>query len=153
MYKLVYNFPMKQFLIDAKSLVYKHWKELAVNQDTVFLEPDIEKYSILQENNILYNVVAYDDDVIIGYSVLLIQPHLHYMSTTYASVNIIYVDEKYRNKTIGARLLLETETLAKEKGANVILHHAKPHVPMIIKPLEKLGYNLYEHVYGKYMGD
>jgi len=63
------------------------------------------------------------------------------------------VDKEYRNNNIGARLLIATERLAKEKGVHVITHHAKPNVPMIVKPLQKMGYTLYEQMYGKYVGE
>jgi GNAT superfamily N-acetyltransferase len=71
----------------------------------------------------------------------------------YAFVDVIYVLPEYRGSTIGARLMFETERIAKDAGASVILHHAKPYVPAIIKPLEKMNYSLYEHIYGKYIGE
>jgi GNAT superfamily N-acetyltransferase len=95
---------------------------------------------------------VYDGEVVVGYSVLIVQPNLHYSENVFAHVDIIYVSKQYRKSSIGARLLLATEQLAKDLGASVITHHAKPYVPMIIKPLEKLGYSLYEHIYGKYLG-
>jgi GNAT superfamily N-acetyltransferase len=78
---------------------------------------------------------------------------MHYQDNKYANVDVVYVHPEYRHSTIGARLLVATEQLAKDNGASVILHHAKPYVPMIIKPLEKLNYQLYELMYGKYIGE
>ena len=153
MYKIVYNVPAEVFLNDAAELLHAHWKELAVNQDKVFLKPDVNKYVLLQENGMLHNLVAYDNNKVIGYSVIIIQPHIHYVDTIFAAVDVIYVDKKYRNNNIGARLLIATERLAKEKGVHVITHHAKPNVPMIVKPLQKMGYTLYEQMYGKYVGE
>lgn len=153
MYKFTYDVPMEIFLDQAKDILYKHWKELAVNQDTVFLSPDKEKYCKLQEVGVIKNIVVYHEEKIVGYSIILIQPALHYSNDLFAHVDVIYVDKEYRSSSVGARLLLATETLAKDNGASVILHHAKPNVPMIIKPLEKLNYKLYEFIYGKYLGE
>jgi ribosomal protein S18 acetylase RimI-like enzyme len=154
MYKFQYDVPMDIFLDEAKDILYRHWEELALNKDKIQLSPDKEKSCKLQDIGVLKNIVIYNEnDEIVGYSVLLIQPALHYSCDTFAHVDIIYVDKQYRSSSLGARLLLATENIAKENGASVILHHAKPNVPMIIKPLEKLNYKLYEYIYGKYLGE
>jgi ribosomal protein S18 acetylase RimI-like enzyme len=154
MYKFQYDVPMDIFLDKAKDILYRHWEELALNKDKIQLSPDKEKSCKLQDIGVLKNIVIYNEnEEIVGYSVLLIQPALHYSCDTFAHVDIIYVDKQYRSSSLGARLLLATENIAKENGASVILHHAKPNVPMIIKPLEKLDYKLYEFIYGKYLGE
>ena len=153
MYKYEYNVDMAEFLHEAENLLYTHWQELAVNKDKVYLKPDVQKYVTLQESGVLKNIVVRKDNKIIAYSVLLITSYLHYMNNTLAQVDVIYVDPTHRHSMVGARLLIETEKLAKDSGADVIIHHAKPYVPMIIKPLEKLNYQLYEMIYGKYIGE
>lgn len=154
MFNLEFNVKADKFLQEAEELLQLHWKELALNQDKVFLKPDVTKYLQMQELGMLHNIVAYNtSNSVVGYSVLLLQPHMHYSDTVFASVDVVYVDPKHRNSSLGARLLIETEKLAKQCGAHVLVHHAKPYVPMIIKPLEKLGYSLYEHIYGKYIGE
>lgn len=152
MYNIEYNVDTDKFLDEAASVLLEHWEELAVNKEHVKLAPDRLKYKQLQELGIINNIVVYDGETVVGYSVLVVQPNLHYSDNVFAHVDIIYVSKNYRLSSIGARLLLATEQLAKDLGASVITHHAKPYVPMIIKPLEKLGYSLYEHIYGKYLG-
>lgn len=152
MYNIEYNVDTDKFLDEAANVLLEHWEELAVNKEHVKLAPDRLKYKQLQELGIINNIVVYDGETVVGYSVLVVQPNLHYSDNVFAHVDIIYVSKNYRLSSIGARLLLATEQLAKDLGASVITHHAKPYVPMIIKPLEKLGYSLYEHIYGKYLG-
>lgn len=153
MYKFELDVDMEVFLTDAKDVLYEHWKELALNQDKVKLNPDANKYKQLQALKLLRNIVVYKDKEVVAYSVILVQPHLHYSSNVYATVDVIYVKQEHRSSSVGARLLVATEQVAKDSGATIITHHAKPYVPMIIKPLEKLGYVLYEHIYGKYLGE
>ena len=153
MYKYEYNVDMAVFLEEAKDVLYMHWEELALNKDKIYLKPDVNKYVSMQQSGLLYNIIVYKDEKIIGYSVIFMSPHIHYQDNIYANVDIIYVHPEYRHSTVGARLLVATEQLAKDNGASVILHHAKPYVPMIIKPLEKLNYQLYELMYGKYIGE
>jgi len=152
MYKIEYNVDTDKFLDEAANVLLEHWDELALNKENVKLAPDRKKYKQLQELNIINNIVVYDGNVVVGYSFLIVQPNLHYSENVFAHVDIIYVSKEYRKSSIGARLLVATEQLAKDLGASVITHHAKPYVPMIIKPLEKLVYSLYEHIYGKYLG-
>lgn len=153
MYKYEYNVDMAVFLEEAKDILYMHWDELALNKDKIYLKPDVNKYVVMQQSNLLYNIVVYKDETIVGYSIIFISSHMHYQDNKYANVDVVYVHPEYRHSTIGARLLVATEQLAKDNGASVILHHAKPYVPMIIKPLEKLNYQLYELMYGKYIGE
>lgn len=152
MFDFQYNVNACEFLDEAQGLLYQHWEELANNKDTIKLSTDKIKYQQLQDVGILKNIVVYKDNKIIGYSVLLIQPHLHYSNNVYAYVDVIYVDKEYRGTSVGAKLLILTEKQAKEEGADVILHHAKPHVAMIVSPLKKLGYTVYEEIYGKFVG-
>lgn len=153
MYKYVHNVEATVFLEQAKDLLYMHWEELALNKDKVYLNPDVNKYVLLQQAGSLCNIVVYKDEMVVGYSIIFLSTNMHYQDHIYANVDVLYVHPEYRHSTIGARLLVATEQLAKDNGANIIVHHAKPYVPMIIKPLEKLNYQLYELIYGKYIGE
>jgi GNAT superfamily N-acetyltransferase len=148
-----YDVPVARVNVEAKALFQQHWEELALNKEKIALNYDVAKAQTLQDNGMLKNILAYKDGKLVGYAILIMQPHLHYADHVYAFVDVIYVLPEYRGSTIGARLMFETERIAKDAGASVILHHAKPYVPAIIKPLEKMNYSLYEHIYGKYRGE
>lgn len=154
MCKLLFDISFdKLFKEGGKDLIKLHWEELALNKDKVPLAVDYDKYNQLQKVGVIKTIGAYKENKLVGYSVLIVQPSLHYSTTIFAQVDVIYVHPDERNSNVGAKLLIATEKVAKEFGASVILHHAKPYVPMIIKPLEKLNYELYEHIYGKYIGE
>jgi GNAT superfamily N-acetyltransferase len=154
MYNFEYNVSCAKVFEDAYDLVRMHWEELAINKDTVPMDPNVEQFEELQKTNVLHNLVVYHEGKIIGYSFIIVTPALHYKSTVFAQVDVVYVHPDYRGVDgIGMELLKRTELLAKNLGAKVIVHHAKPHMPQIIKPLEYLDYSLYEHMYGKYIGE
>lgn len=154
MYNFEYNVSCAKVFEDAYDLVRMHWEELAVNKDKVPMNPNVEQYENLMRDNILHNIVVYYENKIIGYSFIIVSPALHYQTTMYAHVDVVYVHPDFRGKDgVGMDLLMRTDELAKKLGAKVIMHHAKPHMPQIIKPLEYLGYSLYEHIYGKYVGE
>ena len=134
MYRYEYNVDITLFLEQAKDVLYMHWEELALNKDKVYLNPDMNKYVLLQQAGTLFNIVVYKDDIVVGYSIIFLSTHIHYQDHKYANVDIVYVHPEYRHSTIGARLLIATEQLAKDIGASVILHHAKPYVPTSSKP-------------------
>ena len=154
MFNFKYNVDADVFLKDAKELLLINWDELGEHQDKMALIPDLSKYKLLQDLGALYNIVVYNNkNEVVGYSVVIVQQNVHHTQTLFASVDVIYISPEHRSGTLGARMLIETENLARTSGASMLLHYAKPYAPMIIKPLEKLGYKLYEYVYGKYIGE
>jgi len=153
MYNFEFDVPVNAFEKDAAKLMYEHWQEIGINKEKIKLNPDFTKYAVLQNAGVLKNIVVYKDEKAIGYSVIFLEPNLHYSDHVFGKVDIIYVSKEHRNSSVGARLLVATETLAKYLGCSVLIHHAKPHADMIVKPLEKLGYSLQEYLYGKYLGE
>jgi GNAT superfamily N-acetyltransferase len=153
MYRWIKNMNAREFLHRAKDTLECHWQELGINKDKYVLRPDPERYTQLQEAGVLHNLVVLKEDRVIGYSVILTTRGLHYQDAVFSQVDVLYVHPDFRSTSVGARLLVGTEELAKEVGGTVVLHHAKPFAPQITKPLEKMGYTQYELIYGKYIGD
>ena len=147
--RYVYDLPMTKFFKDANLLLISHWKELANNQEVITLSPDIPKYQMLQDNKVLFNVIAYDDDEIIGYSVIFITPNLHYMQDKFAMVDLIYVKEDRRASRVGLDLIRITEDICKKEGASIMSFHTKPSHPAIEKILYRKGFKHYENIIGK----
>lgn len=139
---------IETILIKGYPLLEAHWEELANNKDKIFLKPDVEKYINLQKAGIINNICVWDDKKIIGYSVVLSTPNLHYSDDVFAYVDVIYVDKNYRNSKIGIELISRTEDLIRRKGCSVLTYHTKPAHPTIEKVLERKGYSLMENIYG-----
>lgn len=144
-----YNIPIEQFFKDGKELLEKHWDEIANYKDQINLNPDIEKYNILQEMGFVKTVSVYVDNVMVGYSGIVLSPLLHYKEDVDAFVDVIYVSPDFRNSVIGSQLINKTEELAKENGASVITHHVKPDHPALAILLKRKKYKLAEYKYSK----
>jgi len=151
-YNLQIDVPVEDFFEKSQDALQKHWEELAGNKDKIKLTPDIPKYKQLQQMGILHNIVAYTEDgELIGYSVIFVQPHLHYMNDIFAYVDVIFLKEEYRNSRIGLVLIKETETLSKTLGVSVLSYHTKPYKPAIEKILVKNSFHHSENIFTKYI--
>lgn len=60
------------------------------------LDPDFDIYRLLEQKQNLFVVVLRIDGKIIGYFVMLKQPHLHHRSKALCSVDILYVAPEHR---------------------------------------------------------
>jgi len=125
-----------------------HWQEVAKNKKVMVLKPDYDKYRFLEERGIMRTLVAYEDDVVIGYSVNFIQPHLHYSDLISCYNDIVFLSKEKRNSPVGLKLLRATEKAAKEWGADMMLWHVKEGTS-IDSILPRLGYGVQDIVYSK----
>lgn len=152
MIRIVKNVPMKKFLEESKQLLKDHWEEIAKNKDKIALAPDEEKAYLMEANGFLLNAVAYDEDKMIGYTLIVITPHFHYKNDKFAHVDLLFLDKEYRKGKVGLQLIKISEELAKENGASILTHHAKPDTALE-KLLPRLDYKLAEIIYSKMLKD
>jgi GNAT superfamily N-acetyltransferase len=142
------NIPVKEFFELQEGILDEHWEEVAGNKQAIKLAPDVDKYQLLQDIGILKNFVLFNEEEMVGYAVIVAQPHLHYKDDVFAFVDVIFVKEKYRNSRAGLLLINTLEDWAKE-NASILTYHTKPKHPTIEKILEKKGYSHMENIYGK----
>jgi len=141
-----------QVIDEIKPLLEKHWEEIALNKEKVPLDPDYDRYLFLEKSGILDIYTARENGKLMGYCITFTMPHIHYMSTVMASVDILYVDPSRRGKMAGVLLMKFVEEKMKEKGVQVFTHHVKvEHDYSSI--LKRLGYVEVERIYNKYLGD
>lgn len=130
-------------------MLHDHWQEVARNKEIMVLKPDWDKYKALEDAGALFTLFAYDDDEIIGYSVNIIQPHLHYSDLIYAANDVLFVRQDMRGSTRAGRLLLsESEAIAKAKGAKLMTWHTKENTALA-KLLPRIDYAVQEIVFSK----
>lgn len=77
------------------------------------LDPARALYQLLADQGNLYVIVARELKEIVGYVVLLKQPHLHHQTVNLGSVDILYVVPEKRKTDVVIKLLVFLEKLAK----------------------------------------
>lgn len=129
-------------------LLAAHWEEIARNKDVMVLAPDAERYQALEDLGMVIALAAYDGGAIVGYCVTFVVKHLHYAGLTYATNDVLYVHPDYRRGRTGLRLIRETERLAKERGARLVLWHAKEGTPLV-SIFSRLGYTVQDIIFAR----
>lgn len=144
---------LEECLEEVKPLLSKHYEQVAMYQDKVKLNPDYDRYLELCDAGVLHCVVARDDeDVVIGYFISMIVPHMHYQDSKYAVNDIVFIEESYRKTKVGLNLFTFAEESLKEQGVSVITIHMKTSLPFD-SLCEGLGYDYAERNYTKFIGE
>lgn len=139
---------------DIQYLIELHWSEIALNQDNIKLNPDWDAYHNLEDQGKLKIFTARDDDgddKLIGYFVVILGNNIHYKDHLFAANDVIYLHKDYRKGFAGTRLIKFAESYLKGDGVSVLLINTKVHQPFD-KVLDRIGFNLIERVYSKYLG-
>jgi GNAT superfamily N-acetyltransferase len=134
----------------AGALLLAHWNEIARNKDVMRLDPMVERYEALEKLGLLIGLFAYDEDELVGYCVSIVNHgHLHYRDLITVSNDVLFVQPEYRGAArVGYRLMRETERLAKDRGAHLVLWHAKEHTALA-SMLPRMGYEVQDIVYSR----
>lgn len=138
-------------LTEGLHLFVEHYKDIAVNQDKIELNPDVPRYMAMDDAGILLPISVREGEELIGYSVSVLLPSLHYKDHVYAMNDVIFVAKEYRKGTVGIRLIKFTEEELQKRGVSVYCINSKVHAPFF-SVLERLGFTDTEHQYTKYIG-
>ena len=135
---------------DILVLIDLHYKEIALNQSKVKLNPDWEVYRDLEDQGKLKIFTARDDTTLVGYFVVVVGVNMHYKDHTFACNDIIYLHKDYRKGFAGIKLIKFAKKCLTEDGVSVLTINTKVHQPFD-KLLDRLGFNLIERVYSSYL--
>lgn len=141
---------LAECLEEIKPLLLDHYKEVAMYQDSIELNPDYDKYLSMDEAGLLHVVTARDDSRLVGYFISFVLPHIHYKDHKYAANDILFLDKEYRNAKAGVGLFSYAEDRLKEEGVSVMTIHMKTALPFD-SICEGLGYDYAERIYTKYI--
>ena len=97
-------------------LFEQHYREIAVDQDAIPLDPDWDRYFWLSLNGMLVVRTARCDKVLVGYIFNLVGPHLHYRSTLHAEIEMFWLDPAYRGSAFALRWFRENEAHLRSLG-------------------------------------
>ncbi len=141
----------KNIINELQPLIQKHWEQIALNQETIKLDPDWKQYRLLEDAGMLRVFTARENGVLVGYFAVGISKHLHYKSDTFASCDVIYVKPDSRAGNTGFKLIRHVEKQLEKSDVKVLHINTKLHAPFD-KLLEKMGYNAIETIYAKKIG-
>jgi GNAT superfamily N-acetyltransferase len=133
-------------------LIYQHWQEIALNKDRIELNPDWSFYEALFESGHLGVYTVRNNKKLVGYFIVVVRNNPHYKDHLFAINDIIYIDPEYRKGLVGFKLIRNVERDLKKLGVSVLVINTKTHKPFD-SLLDRLGFNLTERVYTKYIGE
>lgn len=137
---------------EISNLIQDHWEEIALNKEKIKLNPDWSAYSALYEAGKLGIYTARKNEKLIGYFVVIANSNPHYKDHLFAVNDIIYLAPEHRKGFVGVKLIKYAEKDLKKFGVSVFTINTKVHKPFD-SVLERLGFNLIERVYSKYIGE
>ena len=135
-------------VLDRVDLLKMHYDEIAKNKSIMVLDPDRAKYQAIERAGKLLGLAAFCDDKIVGYSLNVIDTHIHYAELVCCVNDVLFVDPVYRNSRCGIMLIKQTESVAKNRGAKLMLWHAKSETALDLL-MPKLGYGVQDIIYSK----
>lgn len=109
----------------ASAMLRAHWSEVAKKKHLMVLDPDWDRYEALEAAGKLFGVAVYDDDRLVGYSLNIVDRHLHYRGLIVAQNDVVFVDPDFRGARVFPLLQRASEGIAKGMGAKMFFMHAK----------------------------
>lgn len=120
--------------------------------DKLKAEPDWERWFQLQDMDMFRLFTARKNSRLIGYIFLFIAPSFQYKTHLFAVVDMIYVRKQNRASGAGYYLLKYAEDYIKQLGVSVMGISTTVDAPFD-KLLNRLGYELRERSYSKWIGE
>ena len=130
------------------ALIRMHYDEIALHKEVIPLDPDWNRYDLLDAVGDLVCITARDDGKMIGYSVFILTNHLHYKSTRMASNDVLFLHPDYRKGRIGIRLIEHSERHLRTLDVKKIVWHIK-RANDFTPILHRMGYLDEEVIVGK----
>lgn len=113
-----------------RELMEEHYDEVVTLKGLMKLNPRWDAYESLDDGGKLLSIIATADGKPAGYSLNIIDQHLHYADLMVAQNDVLFVAQRYRNSSLGLKIMSRTKELARKSGAELMLWHAKPGTPL-----------------------
>ena len=139
-------------LTELKSLLPSHYKELALNQDKVPLDPQYQIYIERERRGELLFIVLRDAGELVGYFIGFIAPGLHYQTCLTCTMDIFYVRKDKRTGSAGIRLFKFVEVELKRRGVQRWFMGSKIHADASAL-FKRIGASPVETYYSKWIGE
>lgn len=143
---------LEERLDEIRVLLPEHYKELALNQDHVPLDPQYELYVDRERNGALLFMVLRDAGEMIGYFIGFVAPGLHYKTCLTCSMDIFYVRKDKRQGSAGVRLFRAVEAELRRRGVQRWFMGSKLHADASAL-FKRIGASPVETYYSKWLGE
>lgn len=104
-------------------LLEQHWREVAHYIDLP-MSPQWNRYALLAQAGVMRVYTARIDGRLVGYSVHIVNPSMHYSVLT-ASEDILFVLPEHRGTLIGLRLIAFADDELQAEGVVLSMRHVK----------------------------
>lgn len=137
----------------------EHWREVAINQDVIKLDPDIAAYNAFDRAGMLHLVVARSAGDVVGYHISFVRPHLHYRCSLSAITDVYFIRADHRKPRTALRFFEAVEKTLVARGVQKVFTGVKLHNAPDGHSLDNgrlfqfLGYVETERLYTKVIGD
>jgi len=135
-------------LSEMHSLFPLHWEELALNKDSVPLDPQYDVYLEREKAGQVLCVVMRELGTIVGYFIGFIAPGLHYKTCLTCHMDIFYVHPDKRGGRCGVKLFNFVESELRRRGVDRWFVGSKVHKD-VSWLFEHLGFEKVEITYSK----
>jgi GNAT superfamily N-acetyltransferase len=132
----------------AWPLLEAHREELTTNPDLMVLKPDVARYQTLEAAGAMLSLGLFKGDDLVGYSINNLFTHSHYGGLLVCQNELLFLAKAHRRGMAGVRLIAATEEIARERGADIMLWHAKPRTTLD-RMLPRMGYRTQDIVYSQ----
>lgn len=144
--------PYSETIGELKEIYPRHWKELALNQRQVPLDPQYEVYLARDRAGELLLVTLRSAGKLAGYFLGFIAPALHYKTCLTLTMDIFYVLPEFRHGAAGLKLFRAVEAEARRRGVQRMFVGSKLHKDAS-RLFERLGYEPVEKFYSLWLGE
>ena len=141
--------PILAALDEAKGLLEKHWREIALNQHDIPLDPDYTVYEALAKLGVIACYTVRSGGALVGYAVYIVKRHPHYRNHIWAISDLFWVDPSHRDGKIGDALFAFIEDSLHAKGVHVMHTTVKVAHPAPAFLLSRRGHAKIETGYSK----
>lgn len=138
-------------LNELQALLPEHYKELALNQSDVPLDPQYEVYIERERQGALLFVTLRDAGELIGYFIGFVAPGLHYKTCLTCTMDIFYVRKDKRQGSAGVRMFRFVEKELRRRGVQRWFMGSKIHADASAL-FERIGASKVETYYSKWLG-
>lgn len=95
----------------------RHWSDLALNRDSITLDPDWERYGAIDREGLLHLLTVRCESKLVGYWMAILFPHLHYKSAgLMAHTDAYYLLPEFRLANAGIKMVSAMEKSMRERG-------------------------------------